>query len=200
MRTRPHGRASWAAVAAAGVVLLGGCGAGQLSQAASSGGVSVDIGTIQLRDAVITYNGPVPGDTVYDVGQDAPLQVTIVNNETGAVDEPPVDRLLAVSSPIATSGRIVGDTTITGGQVLVAGYDEPISSITLPDSTAIEIVLIGLTEPIRAGLNYPVEFTFEHAGTVRLQLPVEYADIPAPRASDDDPPTEDRTLTDLRSS
>ncbi|WP_226369814.1 hypothetical protein [Pseudonocardia oceani] len=35
---------------------------------------------------------------------------------------PSADRLVAVSSPIATSGRIVGDAAIPDGQVLVAGY------------------------------------------------------------------------------
>lgn len=179
-------RLGWAAPAAVAVTLLAGCGAGQpaatAGQAASSGGAVGAIGTIQLRDAVITYSGPVPGDTVYDPGQDAPLQVTIVNDATGRVDDPPVDRLVAVRSPIAASGRIVGDARIPDGQVLTAGYDGPLSSVTPPGTMSVEIVLVGLTEPVRAGLTYPVDLTFERAGTVRLEVPVEYADVLPPRA------------------
>ncbi|MGQ0574201.1 MAG: hypothetical protein ACT4RN_08345 [Pseudonocardia sp.] len=191
-------RARWAITAATVVTLLAGCSAGQQAQTAqqagSSGGAAGAVGTMLLRDAVITYDGPIPAGEVYRVGQDAPLQVTIVNDTTGRVAEAPVDRLVAVRSPIATSGRITGDAVIPDGQVLTAGYDEPLSSVTPPGTTAVEIVLVGLTEPVRAGLSYPVEFTFERAGTVRLDLPVEYVDVLPPRAFEDELPEGDRTL------
>lgn len=52
---------------------------------------------------------------------------------------PSADRLVAVSSPIATSGRIVGDAAIPDGQVLVAGCtvtaSEPPASTTPPAPT-----------------------------------------------------------------
>lgn len=198
MVTRTRFRAGRAVAAVLVAAVLAGCGAGPLAQtaeqAASSGGAAGQVGTIQLRDAVITYDGPVPGDTVYQPGQDAPLQVTIVNDATARVDELEVDRLVAVSSPIATSGLIVGAATIAGGQVLTAGYDGPLAPVTLPDTTAVEIVLVGLSEPVRAGMNYPVDFTFARAGTVRLQLPVEYPHVLPPRVVDPELPAEDRTL------
>ncbi|MDQ3764543.1 MAG: hypothetical protein M3460_24200 [Actinomycetota bacterium] len=39
-------------------------------------------------------------------------------------------------------------------------------------------MLTGLRVPIRAGLTYPVAFTFKHAGELRLELPVENPNIP----------------------
>lgn len=184
-RTVTRAGSRHAAVAAMAATLLAGCGAGQVAQTAeqaSSSGAAGEVGTLQIRDAVITYAGPVPGDSVYLPGQDAPLQMTIVNNATTRVDDPPADHLVGVSSPIATSGRITGDARIVDGQMLTAGYDEPLSSVTPPGTTAVEIVLVGLTEPVRAGLSYPVDLRFDRAGTVRLELPVEYADVLPPRA------------------
>ncbi|MHA6626793.1 hypothetical protein ACU61A_15270 [Pseudonocardia sichuanensis] len=178
---------------AAGVLALAfalaGCGAGQQAQTSvevtMTGGVGGQVGSMILRDAQFTYDPPVPGDTVYEPGATAPLQVTIVNDATTALDDGMrADRLVSVSSPIAESGRIVGDTRIPDGHVLTAGYDEPVSSIAVDETTVADIALVGLTEPIRAGLTYPVVFTFEHAGELRLEVPVENPDILPPRARD----------------
>ncbi len=134
---------------------------------------------MQVRDAQVSWSEPVAGDEVYPVGADAELQVTIVNRDAGA-DDP--DRLISVSSPVATSGRIVGDATIPDGQALVAGYDGPVSAITLGDAREVTIALEGLIEPLRAGLTYPVVFTFAEAGELRLQVGVENPEVLPPRA------------------
>ena len=56
---------------------------------------------------------------------DAKLKLTVVNEGKGRIDDGRIaDRLVAVSSPIATAGRIVGDARIPDGQVLTAGYDQ----------------------------------------------------------------------------
>lgn len=169
--------------AVAGTIVLAGCGAGQEAatseQRSSSPGSSGQVGSIQVRDVQFAWSDPVPGDTVYPPGADAPLQVTIVNGEVGV---PSADRLVAVSSPIATSGRIVGDAAIADGQVLVAGYDGPVSSITVDGAREVTIALEGLTAPIRAGLTYPVVFTFADAGELRLQVGVENPSVLPPRA------------------
>jgi copper(I)-binding protein len=174
------------------VLIVAGCGAGQQPQTANqvpaSGGAAGAVDSIQVRDAHFAWSGPVPGDSVHQLGDDAPLQVTIINNATSLLDDGfAPDRLLAVSSPIATSGRIVGDATIPDGQVLTAGYDQPVASIALPGTREVEIALVGLTEPIRAGVGYPVVFTFERAGDLRLDVPVENPQIPPPRARDGEP-------------
>lgn len=170
---------------AAGMIVLAGCGAGQEAatseQRSSSPGSLGQVGSIQVRDAQFAWSDPVPGDAVYPAGADVPLQVTIVNGEVGM---PSTDRLVAVSSPIATSGRIVGDADIPDGQVLVAGYDGPVSSITVDGAREVAIALEGLTAPIRAGLTYPVVFTFADAGELQLQVGVENPSVLPPRARD----------------
>lgn len=169
--------------AATGMIVLAGCGAGQEAatseQRSSSPGTPGEIGSIQIRDVQFPWSDPVAGDTVYPSGADAPLQATIVNGEVGVAA---TDRLVAVSSPIATSARIVGDAAIPDGQVLVAGYDGPVSSITLDGAREVAIALEDLTAPIRAGLTYPVVFTFADAGELQLQVGVENPAVLPPRA------------------
>lgn len=176
--------------AAALAVVLGGCGAGQVAQTAeqvgTSGGAAGQVGALLVRDAQFTYDGPIPGDAVYQPGDDAVLQVTIVNEGRDA------DRLIGVRSPVATSSRIVGEARVPGGQTLTAGYDQPLAQVTLPYAEAIDIVLLGLTEPIRAGLSYPVVFVFERAGEVQVGVPVENPEQLPPRAREPEP--DDRTL------
>lgn len=187
MRIRP----ALASGAAALAVLVSGCGAGQLAQTSNqvtaTGGVEGRSGSILVRDAQFVWDGPVPGDAVYQPGDDARLQLTIINDADPAiVDGSAADRLIAVSSPIATSGRITGDTWLPDRGVLTAGYDEPVASILVPGARAVEITLVDLTSPVRAGLVHPVVLTFERAGDLRLELPVENPDLLPPRAHDED--------------
>lgn len=169
------------------------CGAGQEAQTANqvtaSGGAAGRVGSILVRDAHLVWNGPVQGDTVYEVGADAPIQLTIINTVD---DGMAADRLVAVRSPVATSGRITGDARIPDGQVLTAGYAKPAAAGTVPPEGTVDILLTGLTSPIRAGLTYPVVFTFERAGDLRLELPVENPGALPPGADDEEP---DKTST-----
>lgn len=183
-------RVGAAAGALALAAALGGCGTGQVAQTAeqvsTSGGAVGQSGSILVRDAQFTYDGPVPGDAVYQPGDDAVMQVTIVNEGRDA------DTLTAVRSPVATSGQIVGEARVPGDQTLTAGYDQPIAQVTLPYANAVDISLLGITEPIRAGMTYPVVFTFERAGEVRVEVPVENPEMLPPRAREPEP--EQRTL------
>ncbi len=116
-----------------------------------------------VRDAQIIFAGPIAGDTVYQPGDDAALKLTIVNEGDRA------DRLVRVTSPIASSVTITGDTWIPGHQVLSVGYPTPPA----PRGTdAVQIVLTGLNSPVSAGFSYPVVLAFEQA-ELRLELPVE---------------------------
>ncbi|MDN5914960.1 MAG: copper chaperone PCu(A)C [Pseudonocardia sp.] len=178
---------------AATLALAAGCGAGQISQTANSvtatNGAEGTTGTIAVRDAQLASRPPVAGDALHQLGADVPVKLTIVNQATGRV--PGVirpDRLVSVSSPLFGSARITGDTRVTDGHALVAGYDEPVSSLTRSGAHRIGITLVGLRSPLRAGLTCPVTLTFERAGTLTLQLPVENPDFVLPRA-DDDPRT-----------
>ncbi len=185
-------RTALVAVTVAIALVSSGCGAGQQAQTANqvtaTGGVEGGSGSILIRDAQFAWDGPVPGDAVYEPGDDAQLQLTIINTATPTVENPSgVDRLVAVSSPIATSGRITGDAWLAGGQVVTAGNEDPVAAITVPGAKAVDITLVGLTAPVRAGLVHPVVFTFERAGDIRLELPVENPDRLPPRARIDHP-------------
>lgn len=177
-----------------GAVLVAGaagCGAGQVAgtaeQVTSSPGTVGEVGQVQVRDLQFVWSDPVVGDEVYAVGADVPLQVTIINEDDAGLGG--ADRLVAVSSPIATSGLVVGDATLSDGQQLVAGYDGPVSSISREGAREVDIVLEGLTAPIRAGLTYPVVLTFAEAGELALQVGVENPAVLPPRAyePEDDP-------------
>ena len=148
------------------VAALAGCGGGNVQTTATLG-VGGRVGDIVVRDAAFRFDRPVAGDTVYQPGDEAQLQLTIVNEG----DRP--DRLVRVTSPIARLGVIIGDARMAGHQVLTAGYQRPLASATLPGTDAVRIVLLGLRSPVRAGLRYPVVFDFERAGELRLDLPVE---------------------------
>jgi copper(I)-binding protein len=95
---------------------LTGCGAGQISQTAEQvaavEGANAGTGELVVRNATIEYDGPVEGAPVHAAGDAAPLNMTIVN--TGAE----VDRLIAASSPVASSVQVSGVLRIPGGQAL----------------------------------------------------------------------------------
>ena len=93
------------------------------------------------------------------------------------------DRLTEVSSPVAALARITGDPCTPGGQWLTAGYVEPVASVETRNASSVDTTLVGLTEPVRAGLTYPVTFTFQHAGSLTADLPRAHLD---PVRLDDD--------------
>lgn len=157
------------------VLATAGCGS-HPAQITTPGGASGEVGAIAIRDARFSASPPRAGDQAYTAGQDAPLTMTIVN--TGDT----TDRLEAVSSRIASGARISGDTEILDGFALVSGYDQIQPAQTLTATVRAEIALTGLEQPVRAGLTYPVRFTFARAGTVELELPVGNPDILPPRA------------------
>src|SRR4051812_10360643 len=114
---------------AATALALGGCGIGEAQtppQIRLTPGAGGRVGSVVVRDAKIAFRGQVPDGVVYRPGDDVPLQLTVVNDGT----EP--DTLVAVRSPIATAGTVVGDATMPGGHGLVAGYDHPVAAATLP--------------------------------------------------------------------
>ncbi|MFR9800914.1 copper chaperone PCu(A)C [Pseudonocardia sp. RS010] len=163
------------------MVTVTACGTGQEAgtrpgQTTATGGANGGTGDIAVRDAQFAWQPPVDGDVVYATGSEAPLQLTIVN--TG--DTP--DRLVSIESPAATGARTAGTEPIEGGAALVSGYREVAPATALPQTTAADLALTGLRESLRAGLTYPVTFTFEDAGSVRLQVPIENPDAGPPRA------------------
>ncbi|TWF77897.1 hypothetical protein FHX44_113812 [Pseudonocardia hierapolitana] len=97
-------------------VAVAGCGAGQITQTsrqvAAVEGANATSNQISVRNAMIEFDEPAHGAAIYPVGGSAPLQMVIVN--TGAE----LDRLVAASSPVASSVEISGVLRIPGGQAL----------------------------------------------------------------------------------
>ncbi|MGH3999428.1 MAG: copper chaperone PCu(A)C [Pseudonocardiaceae bacterium] len=163
IRSSPFLTAVW--VAALTLILaFAGC-AGNV-QTTATGGVGGRVGDIVVRDAQLTFDGPIAGDTAYQPGDNAAVQLTVVNEGDGA------DRLIRVTSPVAQSATITGNARIPGHQTLTAGYQAPLASTTPPGTDTVRIVLTDLLVPVRVGFSYPVVLAFEQAGELRLELPV----------------------------
>lgn len=169
------------------------CGCGQPPPAEyldpQGAGATGRVGTIVVTDALLTYQGQVEASTVYPPGASVPLRATLINE--GEVP----DRLISVSSPIAGGGQIVGDPMLPAHDALTTDPAQPGVAADLPPIKSVELRLTALNAAVRAGLSYPVEFTFAQAGTLRLELPVANPDVP--RASCPLPPegTAPRVLT-----
>lgn len=166
-----------AAAAAVLVLLAVGCGAGQeaatSTQVGNGTGAAGQVGPISVLDVEFRFSPPIAGDEVYGIGDTAPLTVTIANSGRDA------DRLVRLSSPVATAGIVVADgLVIPGGTTLTAGQ-AGVSSIEVSyEDDAGLLALAGLTAPIRSGLTYPVVLGFERAGDVVLEVPVDTPDVP----------------------
>lgn len=162
-------------IGAAALLVLTGCGS-YPAQLTAPGGADGGAGRIEIRDARISASPPRAGGEAYTAGEAAPLTLTIVN--TGDA----TDRLESVSSPVADGFRISGDAQILGGFALVSGYEQVRPARTLPATVRAEVALTGLRGPVRAGLTYPVTFTFARAGSVTVEAPVGNPDALPPRA------------------
>lgn len=179
-RTRPTTLAGAALIAAA---VLTGCGAGQVAstatQVSNTTGGNAQAGPLALRTVAIAFDGAVEDGAVYRRGEDAPLNMTVVN-EAGQTD-----RLVSASTPLAESVEISGTTDIASGRSLVVGGDTQQQGagspggapVTTPlpreDEPTASVVLVGLRDDVRSGISYPITFTFERAGDVTVAVPVD---------------------------
>lgn len=111
---RARSRLFVAALGIVGAVALAGCSAGQIAQTAEQesavNGASADVGPIAIRDA--TLAPPENKGQFYSYGDDAPLELSIVN--TASAD----DKLVSVSSPIAKDISISGSKAVPGHTTL----------------------------------------------------------------------------------
>ena len=118
--------------AVVGTIALGGCGAGQVAQTAyqanSSGGATVTANGIAIRDAQIAYGDEPEGAAVHASGGSAPLEMHVINQSTQD------DRLISVSSPVATSVEINGPTDLPAGVAMVVGGESGTAGQTVPGS------------------------------------------------------------------
>jgi copper(I)-binding protein len=149
-------------------------------------------------DRLLSATSPVAASVQISGQTDLPAGVAmVVGGESGTAGqtapgsaepsaEPPLDSGLpggpSATNPAAppSSGQQPSDTSPTGaanpsGEAPAAGLQPPpaIKSV-VPSTRYAQIVLTGLREDIRAGLQYEIVLTFQRAGQVRVMLPVAY--------------------------
>ncbi len=147
------------------MVALAGCSGGNIETTAT-GGVGGRVGDIVLRDAQFTFDGPsreIPCTSPATMLRCKSPSSTRVTAPTGWSPS-------AARSRARHHHRRCQDS---GYQVLAAGYQAPLASTHSPRYRRRSDRAHRLRSPISAGLDYPVVFDFEHAGELRLELPVE---------------------------
>ncbi|MDQ4093092.1 MAG: copper chaperone PCu(A)C [Actinomycetota bacterium] len=160
------------------VLALAACGDNAVPRGVAATGASGNVGSLKLRDAVLSDPGADSEFPGYDRGEDAPLLVTIVNY--GDTD----DELVSVTTAAAERVTVEGATTIpAGGSVSsIPDADNPLPApawavpsqpIGDPiDGAELSIVLRDLTTEIPPGVPTDVTFHFRQAGEVTLRVPV----------------------------
>ncbi len=159
---------------------LTGCGAGRpVANEAhflhGAGGVNTRVGEVLLRDVSIDE----PRDTLYQAGDVVRLKVTLFNEA-----EAP-DALVGVSTPAASDTRLLVDRDCDGTAEVVGQVPLPAKALvrtpapTVPNGPEVNYrVDLRLDQPLRSGLTVPATFTFQHAGSTTVQVPIELTDQP----------------------
>jgi copper(I)-binding protein len=131
-----------------------GNGAPTLEFHAASAGAQTVFNGISITNAFVL--GAKTGAAV-PAGSSASLFVSLYNGSDSS------DTLQSVTS----SGA--GSISLSGGSVALPANAAPVN-LTGPEP---QVVLENLTAPLVGGSTIPVTFTFAHAGSVKLQVPVE---------------------------
>lgn len=136
---------------------IAGCEAGNnaptLEFHAASGGTQTVFNGIRITNVFVL--GAPSGSTV-PAGQSASLFLSLYNGGASS------DKLVSASATGADS------VTLDGGAVALPSYTAV--NLTGPQPS---VVLTNLSKPLTAGGYIPVTLDFQHAGSVKLQVPVE---------------------------
>lgn len=156
------------------VVTLSACGAGQNSQTADQqaavNGTSAQVGTVDLRN--VHLRAPQTGAYVRP-GGDVELLFVAVNG-SAATD----DRLVSITTDIGTVA-LTGQTKLApGGTLLVGTPDLQPSALDVTEGAASAEAAVALSKPITNGLTYPFTFTFEKAGSQKVEVPISAGESP----------------------
>ena len=154
---RPTSLPAWAA---AGLLVLGGCAAGQEAETAEEtpdvAGVDGTVGSVSLDDVFLDAE-----DTV-EAGASVPLRGVLTNDAEQA------DRLVGVSTPVAESVQLLDES----GAPSADGIELPAGGQVEAVSGAVRMQLEGVTAPIATTDTVRVTFAFDRAGEVALDVPV----------------------------
>ena len=168
------------------------CSAGQVNQTSSQlrdkVGPQATVGDLELRGVQLAY----PTDGSYSPGDDAELQMAIVNN--GAED----DALTGIEGTSFTRVRVTGSSsgTVAPGTSAAATTAAPAPAtgrpldITIPADSSIylgqnaeTVTLVSLGESLTPAQTVELTFTFERAGDVTVQVPVAAPSQNVPQTS-----------------
>ncbi len=145
---------------AAGLLVLGGCAAGQETETAEEtpdvAGVDGTVGSVSLDDVFLDAEGTV------EAGDSVPLRGVLTNDAEQA------DRLVTVSTPAAESVQLLDEA----GAPSPDGIELPAGGQVEAVSGAVRVQLEGVTSPIAPTDTVSVTFTFATAGEVALDVPV----------------------------
>lgn len=167
--TRMPGRRvlSLIAAVALGAAALTGCAAGQISQTVdvvpNHDGGQGTIGQVGVHNALIGTSDDASGAVAFKKGSSAPLNFWVTNNALAA------DTLTSVTSPDGTV-TLSGTATVPAQSYLQVGPPSKVTA-TIDD----------LSQDVRYGFPVTVDFYFQNAGKLSLQIPIE---IPPNRGSD----------------
>jgi copper(I)-binding protein len=121
--------------------------------------------TIALRNVLIP-NPQTPREA-YPAGSTVPVLLAIVNQGNKA------DKLVAVTSPAASQVQLTGITDIPPGDTVISTVSS--APINAPATSPLVVgrlqIMLTLNRVLRAGLNIPLTFGFQHAGAVTLWVP-----------------------------
>ena len=151
-------------------VALSACSAGQVTQTATQErdktGAQAQVGDISIREAKLA-SAEAGG---YQSGDDAELQVALVNGGSSADTLVSVDGEGFSSAEIAnTAARISSTSTAPKDRIEIPAGS---SVFVGQDSSDYEITLSGLDESLTTGQYIKVTFSFEKAGEVTLPITV----------------------------
>ena len=122
--------------------------------------------TIALRDVLIP--NPRARQEAYPAGSTVPVLLAIVNQGNQA------DKLVAVTSPAAGQVQMMGTTEIPPGDTVVSTASS--APINAPGTSPMVLgrlrIMLTLNRVLHAGLNTPLTFEFQQAGTVTLSVPM----------------------------
>jgi copper(I)-binding protein len=155
-------RAATTAVLLVSPLALSACSAGQVTQTATQErdkvGAMGQVGDLTIRQVEFLS----PDEGFYEAGDDAELQLAVVNTGEEA------DTLVEVSGE--GFGDVEYDTGSTGSSD--DGIEIPGDSATFIGEDALGITLTDLDEALTAGQYLELTFTFENAGEITLRVTV----------------------------
>lgn len=138
---------------------IAGCEAGQnaptLEFHPAAAGAQTIFNGIRITNAFVLG---APTGSAVPSGSAASMFVSLYNGGDSS------DTLLSATAPGAA-----GNISLSGGTVPLPANAAPVN-LTGPEP---KVVLEDLTKPLSGGNSVPVTFTFQHAGQVTLQVPVE---------------------------